>query len=205
MPATGDGGQAAISLMPNVDGTHVCISESLQFEGSYVGDFQHQPHLIISTAPILVWVTNLSFTWTIASLPTGRLLPPLPSYRLLPIHETDQALPTVKDKSHPLTYKAVIPFPFPSMILPPTTSPALTPWQPHWPPCSSFLTTSRPLGLLFPPPFPWIWSWLTPFTIPVLATCHLLSESLFGHPNLKCKPHSHLCTLYPLPHLTLFS
>ena len=37
MSATGDGGQAAISLMPDVDGTHVHISESLQFEGSNVG------------------------------------------------------------------------------------------------------------------------------------------------------------------------
>ena len=53
MSATGDGGQAAISLMPDVDGTHVHISESLQFEGSNVGDFQHQPHLITSTAPAL--------------------------------------------------------------------------------------------------------------------------------------------------------
>ena len=36
--AIGDGGQAAISLMPDVDGTHVRIFESLQLEGSYVGD-----------------------------------------------------------------------------------------------------------------------------------------------------------------------
>ena len=33
-----DGGQAAISLMPDVDGTHVRIFESLQLEDSYVGD-----------------------------------------------------------------------------------------------------------------------------------------------------------------------
>ena len=31
MLATGDGGKAAISLMPDVDGTHVRISESWQF------------------------------------------------------------------------------------------------------------------------------------------------------------------------------
>ena len=37
--AIGDGGQAAISLMPDVDGTHVCIFESSQLEGSCVGDF----------------------------------------------------------------------------------------------------------------------------------------------------------------------
>ena len=36
--AIGDGGQAAISLTPDVDGTHVRIFESLQLEGSYVGD-----------------------------------------------------------------------------------------------------------------------------------------------------------------------
>ena len=36
--AIGDGGQAAVSLTPDVDGTHVCIFESSQLEGSYVGD-----------------------------------------------------------------------------------------------------------------------------------------------------------------------
>ena len=36
--AIGDGGQAAISLTPDIDGTHVCIFESLQLEDSYVGD-----------------------------------------------------------------------------------------------------------------------------------------------------------------------
>ena len=36
--ALGDGGRAAISLMPDVDGTHVRIFESSQLEGSYVGD-----------------------------------------------------------------------------------------------------------------------------------------------------------------------
>ena len=33
-----DKGQAAISPMPDVDGTHVPIFESLQLEGSYIGD-----------------------------------------------------------------------------------------------------------------------------------------------------------------------
>ena len=33
-----DGGQAAVSLMPDVDGTHVHIFESSQLEGSYVED-----------------------------------------------------------------------------------------------------------------------------------------------------------------------
>ena len=36
--AIGEGGQAAISLTPNVDGTHVRIFENSQPEGSYVGD-----------------------------------------------------------------------------------------------------------------------------------------------------------------------
>ena len=36
--AIGDGGQAAISLMPDIDGMHVCIFESSQFEGSCVKD-----------------------------------------------------------------------------------------------------------------------------------------------------------------------
>lgn len=33
-----DGGQAAMSLMPDTDGTHVSIFEGLQFEGLYVGE-----------------------------------------------------------------------------------------------------------------------------------------------------------------------
>ena len=37
--ATGDGGQAAISLMPDVDGTHARIFEGSQLEGLYAGDF----------------------------------------------------------------------------------------------------------------------------------------------------------------------
>ena len=37
LSAMGDGGQAAISLMPYVDGTHVRITESSKLEGSYVG------------------------------------------------------------------------------------------------------------------------------------------------------------------------
>ena len=38
LSAIGDGGQAAISLTPDVDGTQVCIFESSQLKGSYVGD-----------------------------------------------------------------------------------------------------------------------------------------------------------------------
>ena len=36
--AIGDREQATISLMPRIDGTHVCTFECLQLEGSYVGD-----------------------------------------------------------------------------------------------------------------------------------------------------------------------
>ena len=36
--ATGDGGKAKISLMPDADGMHVHIFESLKLEGTYVGD-----------------------------------------------------------------------------------------------------------------------------------------------------------------------
>ena len=36
--AIGDGGQAALSLMPDVDGTHIRIFESSQLEGSYIRD-----------------------------------------------------------------------------------------------------------------------------------------------------------------------
>ena len=34
--AIGDSGQAAISLMRDMDGTYICICESSQLEGSYV-------------------------------------------------------------------------------------------------------------------------------------------------------------------------
>ena len=34
----GDRGQAAISLIPDADGTHIPIFGSWQFEGLYVGD-----------------------------------------------------------------------------------------------------------------------------------------------------------------------
>ena len=35
LSAIGDGGQAAISLMPDIDGKHVHLFESSQLEGSY--------------------------------------------------------------------------------------------------------------------------------------------------------------------------
>ena len=36
--AIGDEGPGALLLMPDVYGTHICILESLQLEGSCVGD-----------------------------------------------------------------------------------------------------------------------------------------------------------------------
>ena len=37
LSATGDGGQAAISLMPDADGMHTCIFQSPQPEGHIQG------------------------------------------------------------------------------------------------------------------------------------------------------------------------
>ena len=38
LSAIGDGGQAAVSLMPDVDGPQVAICNLLQFAGPYVGE-----------------------------------------------------------------------------------------------------------------------------------------------------------------------
>ena len=40
LSAVGDGGKAAMSLTSDTDGTHTCIFENSQLEGSYVG-IQH--------------------------------------------------------------------------------------------------------------------------------------------------------------------
>ena len=40
--AIGDGGQAAVSLRPDIDGTHVHNFESSQLEGLYVGDLLYK-------------------------------------------------------------------------------------------------------------------------------------------------------------------
>ena len=45
LPAIGDGGQAAMSLMPDSDGMHVHLLESSQLEGLYVGDLLCYPPL----------------------------------------------------------------------------------------------------------------------------------------------------------------
>ena len=41
--AIGDRGQAAISLMPDIDGTHLRIFECSQLGGLYVGDLLYFP------------------------------------------------------------------------------------------------------------------------------------------------------------------
>jgi len=52
--AIGDGGQAAISLMPHIDGIHVCIFESLQLEeGTYCTLWEKTeevPHQVMTRA-----------------------------------------------------------------------------------------------------------------------------------------------------------
>ena len=55
-PATGDGGRAAGSLTPAVDGPHVCIFASLQLEGSGVGDL-----LYMSSSAHLVRLIKFSY------------------------------------------------------------------------------------------------------------------------------------------------
>ena len=40
--ASEDGGQAATPLMPDTDGTRVCIFENSQREGLYIGDLTAQ-------------------------------------------------------------------------------------------------------------------------------------------------------------------
>ena len=44
LSTTGDGGQAAMSLTPDTDGTHVRIFKSSQLEGSYVSDLLYRYH-----------------------------------------------------------------------------------------------------------------------------------------------------------------
>ena len=41
LSAVGDGGKAAMSLTSDTDGTHTCIFENSQLEGSYVGDLAY--------------------------------------------------------------------------------------------------------------------------------------------------------------------
>ena len=56
--ATGDGGQAAMSLTPDAHRTHVRIFESSQLEGSYVGDLVHV-YTFKTVLNIHVWTSHL--------------------------------------------------------------------------------------------------------------------------------------------------
>ena len=66
LSAIGDGGQAAISLTPDIDGMHVRIFESSQLEGSYVGDLLYlnsgvqikRQHCLLNTLP---WIWRTMF------------------------------------------------------------------------------------------------------------------------------------------------
>ena len=48
--AIGDGGQAAVSLTPDVSGTHVRVFESSQLEGLGVGDLLYSRFFLIFTS-----------------------------------------------------------------------------------------------------------------------------------------------------------
>ena len=54
--ATGDGGRATTSLMPDAGGTHTRILESSQLEGSHVGDLVY----VINTKKE-IWRRNSSW------------------------------------------------------------------------------------------------------------------------------------------------
>ena len=56
--AIGEGGQAAISLMPDVGGTHIYIFQSSKPEGSYVGD------LLFTVSPLYPQVLHLGVQLT---------------------------------------------------------------------------------------------------------------------------------------------
>ena len=47
LSVTEDGGQAAISLTPGIDGTHIRILESSQLEGSYVGSLLYRSFCLL--------------------------------------------------------------------------------------------------------------------------------------------------------------
>ena len=57
LSATGDRGWAAISLMPDGDGTHIHIFESSQPEVSYVGDLLYI--YIHNLHPTCIWFSGL--------------------------------------------------------------------------------------------------------------------------------------------------
>ena len=65
--ATGDRGQAAISLMPDVDGMHIRIFESLKLEGAYVGDLLYISVCVCVCVSVShAVVSNSAIPWTVA-------------------------------------------------------------------------------------------------------------------------------------------
>ena len=57
--ATGDRGQAAVSLTPDVYGTHVCTFENLKLEVSYVGDLLYSEAAVLMSPPSLLEMQSL--------------------------------------------------------------------------------------------------------------------------------------------------
>ena len=78
--ATRGGGQAAISLMPDVDGTYVRIFESLQLKGLYIGShcmrqcrsqeiMDHEGHHIIPRSLVVLFLIGNG--WLLKSVQCG--------------------------------------------------------------------------------------------------------------------------------------
>ena len=67
LSAIGDGGQAEISLMPDTDGMHVRIFESLKLEGAYVGDLLYISVCVCVCVSVShAVVSNSAIPWTVA-------------------------------------------------------------------------------------------------------------------------------------------
>ena len=65
--AIGDGGQTEISLMPDTDGMHVRIFESLKLEGAYVGDLLYISVCVCMCVSVShAVVSNSAIPWTVA-------------------------------------------------------------------------------------------------------------------------------------------
>ena len=84
--ATGDKGQAAISLTPDVDRMHIPIFESSQLEGCYVRDL-----LCVSEGPG-VWECDLGFLQILSEGNWGKMLSLRAARKLwLDVHPNDQS------------------------------------------------------------------------------------------------------------------
>ena len=81
LSATGDRGQAAISLTRDTEGTHIRILESSQLEGSYVGDlltfanYSQLQCMLYIRSPELIHLITVS----LYSLTTLTHFPPTPT------------------------------------------------------------------------------------------------------------------------------